>query len=116
MMAIKERYRSKTTKQALAHLAEELSEAATAAAKSLRWGLESVNPELPPEDQESNLAWLRREIRDVAEAYRALAYFVCGEDLLVPDEMEADLGFATTEPKACPHGYKDWDECPDCRH
>jgi hypothetical protein len=22
----------------------------------------------------------------------------------------------TTEDKPCPHGFTDWDECPDCSH
>ena len=23
---------------------------------------------------------------------------------------------AEEEPTPCPHGYEDWDDCPDCRH
>ncbi len=72
MAHIKEAYRSETVEQAVAHLAEELSEATTAAAKGLRFGLTSVNPELPPAEQESNFVWLRREIVDVVWAYKEL--------------------------------------------
>jgi hypothetical protein len=32
--------------------------------KTLRWGWQSVNPELAPEDQETNAAWVRRKIAD----------------------------------------------------
>lgn len=69
---IPERYRSKTVNQAFAHLGEELSEAATAVYKLLRWGPDSVNPELPPEQRETNFEWVRREMRDVAAAYDEL--------------------------------------------
>lgn len=52
----------------IAHLVEELGEALAAAGKSLRWGLDSVNPELPPEQRETNWDWLMREMNDVSEA------------------------------------------------
>lgn len=90
MSAIPEQYRSKTPEQAVAHLLEELSEAATAAAKGLRFGLLSVNPELPLADQESNFVWLRREMSDVARAYRALGKLLENEGL-EPGELEQDL-------------------------
>lgn len=77
---IPEAYRSKTVEQALAHLAEELNEAATAAAKGLRFGIYSVNPELRAADQERNLVWLRREMKDVARAYVVLGDLVAGDD------------------------------------
>ena len=72
MVQINPRYASTTIEQAVAHLAEELNEAATACAKSLRFGLEMVNPELAPQDQETNLVWLRREMRDVRASYKRL--------------------------------------------
>lgn len=32
-------------------------------------------------------------------------------------EALGDVRCSTCQkPEACPHGYKDWDECPDCRH
>lgn len=75
MSGIPEAYRSKTQRQALAHLAEELAEAMTAAAKALRFGPECVNPELPPDQQETNAEWLDREMQDVARAWEALRRF-----------------------------------------
>lgn len=47
---------------AIAHLVEECGEVLTAAGKSQRWGLSSVNPELPAAQQETNRAWLLREL------------------------------------------------------
>ncbi|MGI9485441.1 MAG: hypothetical protein ACR2RF_06075 [Geminicoccaceae bacterium] len=72
---IPEQYRSKTPEQAMAHLAEELAEALTAAAKCLRFGPESVNPELPPAEQETNFVWLDREMKDVQRAWAVVVNF-----------------------------------------
>lgn len=54
----------------VAHVNEECGEVATALGgivaaigKAGRWGWESVNPELEPEDQETNRAWLVRALR-----------------------------------------------------
>lgn len=47
---------------------EELGELQAALGKSLRWGWQSYNPELPPEQRETNEAWVRREIADVRGA------------------------------------------------
>lgn len=51
-----------------AHVAEECGEMLAAIGKSLRWGFDSVNPELPPSEQESNLDWYRRESADLRSA------------------------------------------------
>lgn len=53
---------------ALAHAAEEAGEVIAAIGKSLRWGLESVNPLLPPAEQETNRQWVRREMIDLRAA------------------------------------------------
>lgn len=53
---------------ALAWLVEECGETLAAAGKTQRWGLDSVNPELPPEQQETNRDWLLREILDLEAA------------------------------------------------
>lgn len=53
-------YEPKTFEQTLGYLIEEAGEVLPAAGKTLRWGHESVNPELPPEEQETNAAWLKR--------------------------------------------------------
>lgn len=47
---------------------EELGELQAALGKSLRWGWESYNPELPVDQRESNADWVRREIADVRAA------------------------------------------------
>jgi hypothetical protein len=54
----------------VAHVNEECGEVATALGgivaaigKAGRWGWESVNPELPPEQQEANRAWLARAMK-----------------------------------------------------
>lgn len=53
---------------ALAHAVEEAGEFLAAAGKTQRFGRDSVNPELPPEQQETNLAWIRREAADLRGA------------------------------------------------
>lgn len=53
---------------AIGKLVEELGELQAALGKTLRWGPESVNPELPVDQQETNAAWVRREIDDVLGA------------------------------------------------
>lgn len=55
---------------ALAYLVEECGEVLAAAGKSLRWGLDSVNPELPKGEQETNRDWLLRELEDLDGAIR----------------------------------------------
>jgi hypothetical protein len=47
---------------------EELGELQAALGKTLRWGWESGNPELPLQDHESNHRWVRREMADVRGA------------------------------------------------
>ena len=63
----------------LSHLVEEMGEALAAAGKSLRWGIDSVNPDLPDDEQETNLAWLRREMTDVIEAWDRLSKTIADE-------------------------------------
>ncbi len=55
---------------------EELGELQAALGKSLRWGWESFNPELPPSEQESNLDWVRREMHDVRDALDNLDRYI----------------------------------------
>lgn len=74
-----ERYKPRSYHQALSRLVEELGEATAAAGKTLRWGPNSVNPELPPEEQEENIDWLRRELKDVQES--AKLFFELYENL-----------------------------------
>jgi len=56
----------------LSHAIEECGEFLAAAGKTQRWGKWSVNPELPPKEQEPNLDWLRREMKDVRDAFDRL--------------------------------------------
>ena len=53
---------------ALGHAIEEAGEFLAAAGKTVRWGRNSVNPELPPSEQETNEAWLLREMGDLRGA------------------------------------------------
>jgi hypothetical protein len=52
----------------LAHVVEEAGELLAALGKTLRWGWASHNPELPIEQQESNIVWVRRELDDLKGA------------------------------------------------
>ena len=56
----------------LAHAIEECGEFLAAAGKTQRWGRESVNPLLPPDQQETNEAWLLRELDDTIGALQRL--------------------------------------------
>lgn len=56
----------------LSHAIEECGEFLAAAGKTQRWGRNSVNPLLPPEQQETNEAWLWREMNDALEALSRL--------------------------------------------
>lgn len=47
---------------------EELGELQAALGKSLRWGWDSSNPELPPKERLTNIAWVRAEMQDVRNA------------------------------------------------
>ena len=53
---------------ALGKAVEELGELQAALGKTLRWGWESTNPEVPQEDRETNAQWVKREIADVRGA------------------------------------------------
>lgn len=56
----------------LGHVVEECGEVIQAAGKIQRWGLFSVNPELEPEDQLQNVAWLEQELLDLKGAIQRL--------------------------------------------
>lgn len=63
-------YVPKTDEQVLAYFVEEVGEALAAVGKAQRWGLSSSNPELPPEERETNAEWIMRELIDVERAVR----------------------------------------------
>ena len=52
----------------LGKLIEECGEVLAAAGKTVRYGPNSTNPELPIEKRETNEKWLKREIADLEEA------------------------------------------------
>ncbi len=56
----------------LYHMVEECGEVLSAVGKIQRWGADSVNPLLPPEQQEKNIDWLRRELKDLKLAIARL--------------------------------------------
>lgn len=64
------KYKPTTLGMALGYLVEESGEVLAAAGKSLRWGLLSFNPDLPPSERETNLLWLKRELLDLERAIR----------------------------------------------
>lgn len=65
---MKPQYEPKTREQFYGYAIEEAGEFLHAAGKIIRWGEHSVNPELPLAAQESNLVWLRREMKDLRGA------------------------------------------------
>lgn len=69
---MKPEYVPGTMVQHLGKVAEECGEVIAAVGKTLRWGLDSVNPELPKEEQETNEAWILREMADAEEAFALL--------------------------------------------
>ena len=71
---MKPQYAPRTIDQTLGYLVEECGEVLAAAGKSLRWGLDSVNPELPEEEQETNEEWLLRELTDLTRAIRLVRF------------------------------------------
>jgi len=67
---MKPEYAPKTTDEKLGYLVEECGEVLSAIGKTQRWGLDSVNPDLPEDQQETNRAWILRELRDLLRAIR----------------------------------------------
>ena len=53
---------------AVGRVVEEAGELLAAVGKTLRWGWDSGNPELPITERERNVTWVRREMRDLREA------------------------------------------------
>ena len=67
---MREEYRPKSMGQKLGYLVEECGEVQAAVGKTIRWGLDSYNPELAPEERESNRAWILRELVDLERAIK----------------------------------------------
>lgn len=64
----------------LSHVIEECGEVLAAAGKTQRWGRDSVNPLLPEHMQETNDAWLTRELHDLHRAILRLFSTMDRED------------------------------------
>ena len=69
---MKKQYMPETIEQKLGYLIEECGELQSALGKTIRWGLDSFNPELPPNERELNREWIWREIQDVKRAISIL--------------------------------------------
>lgn len=65
---MKAEYEPKTLEQKLGYLVEECGEVMAGVGKTLRWGIDSSNPELPKEERETNRAWILRELVDLEGA------------------------------------------------
>jgi len=77
---VKKQYEPQTIEQALGYLIEECGEVCAAAGKTLRWGPQSVNPELSREEQETNAECLWREMRDLSGAIARMRKFIANEE------------------------------------
>lgn len=75
-MIMKPQYEPKTREQFYGYLIEECGEVLHAAGKTLRWGEDSVNPELPEHVRKTNLVWLRRELRDLRGAIERMERWI----------------------------------------
>ena len=69
---MKERYYPHTIEQKLGYVVEECGEVLAAIGKTQRWGLDSYNPEIPPEARELNRDWIKRELQDLKNAIAIL--------------------------------------------
>ena len=58
----------KNMQQVLGYLVEECGEVQAAVGKTIRWGLDSTNPELPESERETNRDWILRELKDLRGA------------------------------------------------
>ena len=76
----------------LAHAIEECGEFLAAAGKTQRWGRYSVDPTIPPEEQEVNLEWLTREAFDVRETIDRLLDNIRVGDPAIHDKAESQSG------------------------
>jgi len=62
--------------QKIGYLVEECGEVMAAAGKTLRWGPESSNPELPEDKRERNIDWLSRELDDLSYATSLINHWI----------------------------------------
>lgn len=69
-----------TDLQKLGYLVEECGEVMAAVGKTIRWGLDSSNPELPEQERETNRDWILRELKDLKDAIK-----------ITEEELERDI-------------------------
>jgi NTP pyrophosphatase (non-canonical NTP hydrolase) len=108
---MKEQYRPTTVEAKLGWVTEECGEVLAAIGKTNRWGLNSVNPELPRAQQETNRAWILRELGDLKEAIRTLE-----EELtkpITPCDTCGGNGFVMSSLGAGIRGVRP-ERCPSC--
>lgn len=67
---------------ALAHASQEAGELVAAIGKTQCFGLLSVNPLLPPDQQETNAAWVLREMADLRGALDRLEVAIKAEGVV----------------------------------
>jgi len=72
-------YEAITQTQKIGHFIEESGECLAALGKVIRWGVDSFNPELPKEKQETNRAWFLREVGDLEIALLKLKFSFMNE-------------------------------------
>jgi hypothetical protein len=84
----------KTKDQRLGHLVEEFGEVLAAIGKIMSFGWYSVNPLLPPEEQEANIDWFLRELDDAELAIRRLREKIAEEASVF---AAAETDFATSD-------------------
>ncbi len=84
---MKPQYEPMTIWEKLGYLVEECGEVLAAVGKTQRWGLESVNPDIPVAQQETNRDWILRELKDLKGAIRRVE-----QDLAPPAEEGAGNG------------------------
>lgn len=89
-------YAPKTPTQKLGYLVEECGEVLAAAGKTIRWGLESFNPELPETNgclanggRETNRHWLLRELHDLERAIGIVRALILTECETCPSSLHA---------------------------
>jgi NTP pyrophosphatase (non-canonical NTP hydrolase) len=77
---MKKQYMPITDLQKLGYLVEECGEVMAAVGKTIRWGLDSSNPELPEQERETNRDWILRELKDLKDAIK-----------ITEEELERDI-------------------------
>jgi len=66
------KYIRNTQKAKIGHFVEECGEVLAAVGKTMRWSLDSYNPDAPIEKRETNRQWIKRELKDLKFAIERL--------------------------------------------